>query len=255
MFPLMPSLITGGASLLGSMFSSMTASDNSAANIAMQQQTNQMNMQESQRNRDFQEQMSNTAYQRSSADMQKAGLNPAMMFGSGGPASTPGGSTATAQAPHQSNVSPFAGLGDAASKAVSTAVDMKTFDKMTQEIANLKTQQSKTAAETVTERKMPERVEADTVLKRNEAERLAALYPSFKLGGTTAKDVLDTLPEWLRKSLNVGSYAGGKASDVLAPILNSATRVRGLLPSRSTSETASDGMGGRFTDRWEGLYR
>lgn len=52
------------------------------------------------KDRDFQERMSNTAYQRSVADMEKAGINPALMYGQGqAPASTPGGSSATAAAP------------------------------------------------------------------------------------------------------------------------------------------------------------
>lgn len=61
-----------------------------------EKQQNQFNAQQAQLNRDWQTQMSNTSYQRSVVDMEKAGLNPQMMYGgvSSG-ASTPSGSSAS----------------------------------------------------------------------------------------------------------------------------------------------------------------
>lgn len=52
------------------------------------------NAQEAEKNREFQRQMSSTAYQRMAEDLKKAGFNPALAVGSGG-ASTPTGSLAS----------------------------------------------------------------------------------------------------------------------------------------------------------------
>lgn len=56
---------------------------------------NAFNAEEAQKQRDFEERMSSTAYQRAFEDMKKAGINPIMMY-SNGAASTPTGSAASA---------------------------------------------------------------------------------------------------------------------------------------------------------------
>lgn len=58
-------------------------------------EANAFNAEQAQITRDWQEKLSNTAYQRAMADMAKAGLNP-ILAGTLGGASTPGGATATA---------------------------------------------------------------------------------------------------------------------------------------------------------------
>lgn len=115
-----------------------------------------MNQDTAQKQMDFQAYMSNTAYTRAVADMKNAGLNPMMMFGGGGPASTPAGASGNPG-------TGFAQAGDILSKALPTAIQndvmRKTIDKMGDEMAKIK-------AETVTESKRPAAVEASTGLTK-----------------------------------------------------------------------------------------
>lgn len=65
-----------------------------ASAVAMANVDRDYQSREAQKTRDYQERLSNSAYQRAAKDMMKAGLNPAMMYAKGGmSSSTPGGAT------------------------------------------------------------------------------------------------------------------------------------------------------------------
>lgn len=94
-----------------------------------------------QANRDFQERMSNTSYQRVMDDMRKAGLNPMLAYSQGG-ASVPGGSMAVypgAVGAQFTQAAASSASADAAVMQAETAqsVGNVTISKIKQEVQNL----------------------------------------------------------------------------------------------------------------------
>lgn len=232
-----PSIIAGGASLLGSIFSSDTSAKNTQAQIqASQQQQATQN--------EFSERMSNTAYQRASSDMQKAGLNPMMMFGSGSAASSPSGSSI--QAPMPQNTSPMAGLGPAVTKAMDAAVTAKTLDKTSEEIANLKVENAKLMADVDLSRVHGSL--GTQQIKNLEIERQTKELglPAAQVGEKSAKDVL-SMPDDIRKGINQGKYqdshVGGAVGGFVGAIRHSA---------KKAGEYFSGGSS--FSDRFDAAY-
>lgn len=110
------SIISAGAQLAGGLLASRSARQLNDQNIAFTRE--QM---------DFQERMSNTAYQRAMADMRRAGLNPILAYKQGG-ASSPAGAVPQL-------VSEDAGLAASIPESVSSAYQRKIQD---QELENLK---------------------------------------------------------------------------------------------------------------------
>ncbi|QXP44342.1 MAG: DNA pilot protein [Arizlama microvirus] len=110
----------------------------SAGNIAATELTNQANAQQAQNAMGFSERMSNTAYQRSTADMKAAGINPLMAYSQGG-ASSPMGVSANMQSPD---------IGKVGESLISTAFEKKRVDA---ELANKNSSTTLNSAAAMTE--------------------------------------------------------------------------------------------------------
>lgn len=138
---------------------------------AGQEDTNSANRAMSQAQMDFQERMSNTAYQRAVKDMSAAGLNPMLAYQQG-PASSPGGASAVMQNAKGAGVS-------AANQAYQTGVQMENVKAQTEKVhadeAVSRTQAALNAA-------MLPKVVADTEVSTQSAAHLLQQIETLRAG-------------------------------------------------------------------------
>ncbi len=160
-------LIGGATSLIGG------SKQNKAAQAASQAQM------------DFQERMSNTAYQRTMEDMRKAGLNPILAYKQGG-ASVPGGST-------YSPVNVGSAAVQGAQSGSSSAVAVK---RNVAEVENIREDTHKKRTESAYTQWQQQKT-------KQEILNLQELYEVYKADASSARATQDfynsPIGQWMRK--------------------------------------------------------
>jgi hypothetical protein len=144
-------LTTPISNAIGAGLGFLGQQDTNTASARIAQQSTEASMAEAQRNRDFQEKMSNTAYQRQVEDMTSAGLNPMLAYVKGGGASSPAGSTGqVTSAQYTSPVQGAASYRLTSAQAKKAETEVPNIEKQNeligQQIDNLKTDNEKSKA-------------------------------------------------------------------------------------------------------------
>lgn len=212
------------------------------ANIRIASQASAFNAEQARENRDWQERMSNTSYQRAVKDLTAAGLNPMLAYGNGG-ASSPGGATGSAVVSKVENA-PASGVASAQA-AMNMAVAKA-------QVKQIEAQTENTQADTAVKLSQPSLQAAQTQQSLASAGHADAMRDQIRQDMTAFDDRMSKLRYETRSEMyrsDVGHYESQRASagwkyipeNVAneAAMLASNAKLLGLEIPRSVNEAAA----------------
>lgn len=233
-----PAAVSAGANLLGGSMSAAGAASNNAQNMAnswgMWNAQRDFAFQQSRDQMEFQREMSNTAYQRATADMKAAGLNPILAYAQGGASSPPGaGQTASGSMATMENTEQEKGrsIGMAATSAMSAAKSVAEIQNATETNKLIREQQANTAADA----------------KLKDANTLKALSET-----DLTKGQIQNLPQILK--LLVGQTDAAHASSIASHAAAGASSAYAANQSAQTKQLQEAGKG-HAASEVQGLWR
>jgi len=219
--------------LMGAAISGVGSTLTGLFNMNSTEKTNEANAAQAQLNRDFQERMSNTAYQRGMADMRAAGLNPILAYQKGG-ASSPSGSQAALTAPKIE--------GNPIGEAVNTGLAVR---RATAELANMQETNKNISADTALKN-------AQNVKSIAEREILTQDLDPAKLRALNARTDAALMGTSAMKTVRQAGTAAQEAERAVSPVLNSAKKLSDTVAPWKSYKTETHSSGSSWKDKLTG---
>lgn len=233
-----PALLAAGGGVLGSVIDAWSQHQTNKSNERIANEANAASAQQAEKQMQFQEEMSSSAYQRSMADMKAAGLNPILAYSQGG-ASTPTGAMGEVKAPKLDPVRIGSNLSGSAVQAAQlfqqARRDESTIALQNQQATAATAQTQKSAAEA-------DRTITQTQIDLNREKRHAQIHNDTAAVRQYEKKEAELNREYLElrnkmKLIREGSSTVEGAADAAYSLLPGSKLLKGMLNRGRSSAT------------------
>lgn len=228
------SLAAGSGVLQGAM-NYFSQRETNKSNERIAREANTASAKQAQEQMAFQEEMSNTSYQRAMEDMRKAGLNPILAYSQGG-ASTPSGAMGDVKAA-KLDAPQISGIDSSAAQAINTALQMRR-DASAIELQDQ--QKVNTIASTQKQLAEAERTKVATINDIASASRQAEIHQQGWSSRALQQQEADFDRRWLQyrktnENIQKGTQTVEGIGDAIYSLLPGGKFIRNLFDRNSSS--------------------